>query len=262
MSFCTRYTKVAWAHTGVKKAIFTRLRCKQWSCPECAKKNAWIWREHLQRRLPEVSDEWWLMTLTANRETRSLKSSLDNLRSNIDKMFKRIRRVFGKVSYVRVYEKHPTSDAIHAHFIVSGFTPYVALGCSEKLQPMSIACLTRKGRNGVWAVRTWIKKTANDCGMGYIADVKRIAGDAMQAMFYVLKYLTKSQQDIPIKGLRHVQTSHDIGSMRYEDGDYVWLVGPYIEARQFDPNTRIIDLNTGEIIDNTWWEKHTLYPID
>ena len=258
---CKRYIRVAFSQTGPKEAIFTRLRCKQWSCPACAAKNASIWRAFLAKKLPEVSSEWWLMTLTANPETRTMKLSLLNIRSRIDRLIKRMTRVFGRMEYVRVYEKHPTSDAIHVHFIVTGVSPYVAMGCSAKLQPVAIACTTRRSHNGVWAVKSWLKKTSWEVGMGYIADIRLMADNPITAMWYVTKYLTKEQQAFHEKGLRHVQTTRGIGSPKPEK-EREWNTAAYIVASMFPPNTAIEDLNTGATIDNNYWEVHNFYPYE
>lgn len=258
---CKRYIKVAYAHTGPKDALFTRLRCKQWSCPACAKTNQWIWRNWLIKRLPDVSGEWWLLTLTANRWKRTAWSSMDNIRSKLDAFFKRVKRVFGEIEYVRVFEKHPTSQAIHCHIIIAGITPYVAVGCSAKLQPMAIGILTRSGRNGIWAVKTWVKKTAEALDMGYIADIKRLEGAPEQAAFYVTKYLTKAQEELHVKGLRHVQVTRGIGSIPKRQ-DMVWETAAYIVARMFNPNTKIVDINTKAVIDNDYWEQHSFYPYE
>lgn len=258
-SVCKLYKKVAFSHTGPKEAIFTRLRCKQWTCPYCAAKNASIWRAFLKEKLPSVSLDWWLVTFTAHPNTRSQQMSLENLRKNFDAMLKRIKRVFGKVQYVRTYEKHPTSQALHMHVIMADLSPFVAIGYSVKLQPMAIGTTTRKGRYGFWSVKTWFKKNAQALTMGYICDVRALSGDISRAIWYVTKYLTKSQQDFQVKGLRHVQTSRGIGSPKSE-GDNSWFVSPYITAKMFAPNTAIHDLNTGEIIDNAHWEKHSFYP--
>lgn len=256
---CKLYKKVAFSHTGPKEAIFTRLRCKQWSCDFCARKNASIWRAFLKEKLPLMSGEWWLVTFTAHSKTRSMWQSLKNLREHFSAMIKRIERVFGKVQYVRTYEKHPTSQALHMHVIMSGLSPFVAIGCSAKLQPMAIGTITRRGRNGVWAVSTWFKKSAQELSMGYICDVRKLEGDISRAVWYVTKYLTKSQQEFNVKGLRHVQTSRGIGSPPKMESE-VWNVAPYIVATMFAPNAKVVDLNTGEIIDNNHWEKHSFYP--
>ena len=256
---CKRYQKVAFAHTGEKTAIFTRLRCKQWSCPACAKQNQWTWRNWLIKRLPEVSEEWWLLTLTASSLTRTAWSSMDNIRKHLDVFFKRVKRVFGEIEYVRIFEKHPTSEAIHCHVIICGLSPYVALGYSVKMRPMAIAVLERNSRNGVWSIQTWVKKTAQELKMGYIADIKRLEGTPEQAAFYVTKYLTKAQEELHVKGLRHVQVTSGIGSPKTEKQEN-WNTSAFIVASMFAPNAQILDINNGEIIDNNHWEKHSFYP--
>lgn len=263
MSVCTKYLKVAYTVTGPKKALLTRLRCKQWSCDHCAEKNANLWRYWLIKRLPEVSGEWWLMTLTASSFTRTTEASLANLRDNIDRLIKRMRRVFGTpIEYVRVYEKHPSSEAIHVHFIVSGITPYVAVGCSAKLQEMAVGVLSRKWRSGIWSVKTWLKITTQALKMGYIADIKRLEGDAQFAAYYVTKYLTKDMQSFHVPYLRHVQVTNGIGSPEFEK-TYTWIPVSYITARTFDePNTSVTDIDTGEIIDNNYWENKGFYPSE
>lgn len=259
---CKRYQRVAYAHTAPKEAIFTRLRCKQWSCAACAKTNQWIWRNWLLKRLPEVSEEWWLLTLTAASYTRTAWGSMDNIRKVIDTLFKRVKRVFGEVQYVRVFEKHPTSNAIHCHIICSGFTPFVALGYSSRLRPMAIGVLSRDYRNGVWSVKTWVKKTAQELGMGYIADIRRLEGDPSRAAWYVTKYLTKSQEDLHVKGLRHVQVTSGIGSPPKGDKEISWQTASYIIPQMFPPNAKILDINNGKVIDNSYWEIANFYPSD
>jgi len=257
---CKRYRKVAYTPTTPKNAIMTRLRCKQWDCEACAKANQWAWRNWLLKRLPEVSEEWWILTLTASSMTRTRQSSLDNIRDNLAAFFKRCERVFGKLEYARVYEPHPTSEAFHAHIIVSGFVPYVALGHSVKHRPMALGVLTRSGRNGVWSLRTWVKKNAQSLSMGYIADVQRLEGGPEQAAWYVTKYLTKAQGKLHVKGLRHVQVTRGIGSPPDTDSDLTWKTANFLTPYTFPAGTKITDLNTGAIIDNNFWEITDFYP--
>jgi len=260
---CKNYLKVAYTVTGHKQALLTRLRCKKWSCDYCARKNAGIWQFWLVKRLPEVSSEWWLMTLTAPPDVRGRVESLEAIRGNIDRLIKRMRRVFGDgIEYVRVFEKHPTSDAVHAHFIITGITQFVAIGCSSKLQAMAMGVLSRNGRSGIWAVKSWLKKTAWEIGMGYIADIKKLVGDTKIAAFYVTKYLTKEQQSIDVPYLRHVQVTNGIGSPEFEK-KYTWTPVSYITAYTFDePNTQITDIDTGRVIDNNYWEHTGFYPSE
>lgn len=217
---------------------------------------------HLKERLPQVSDEWWILTLTAPPWARSAASSLQSIRKAVDALIKRCKRVFGSnIQYVRVYEKHPTSDAIHSHFIISGLSPYVAIGYSAKLQPMAIGVLSRGGRDGIWAVRTWFKKVAQELKMGRQVDVQQIVGAATGAVYYVAGYLTKSMQDIPIKGLRHVQTTRKVGGPKVKETTG-WQTGPYLPRYEFAKGTSVIDLNTGEVISDEYWVGHSFWPYD
>jgi len=258
---CKLYKKVAFSHTGPKEAIFTRLRCKQWSCDFCAKKNASIWRAFLKEKLPDVSENWWLVTLTAHPNTKHTHDSLDNLRRNIERLFKRIKRVFGRVDYVRTYERHPTSKRIHAHFIVSGLCPFVVRSIGKRGIERYRGIQIRSGRKGTWSIRTWFKKNAHECEIGHICDVRALIGDISRAIWYVTKYLTKSQQDFHVKGLRHVITSRGIGSPP-KMADKVWHTAAYIVAQMFAPNAKVTDLNTQKVIDNGYWEVHSFYPYE
>lgn len=208
-----------------------------------------------------MGGRWWLVTLTAHSKTRTTLSSLENLRANIDKLIKRVKRVFGDdIEYVRVYEKHPKSEAIHAHFIFRGLDPFVAIGCSSKLQPMAVGVLSRAGRNGVWAVKTWFKKTAQEVGMGYIADAQEFVGNIKIAAFYVTKYLTKEQQAIDVPYLRHVQVSKGIGSPTF-DKNHEWKPVSYLTPEIVGHKTRVTDIDTGFIIEgDNYWEHTSYYP--
>lgn len=241
----------------------TRLRCKQWTCDFCADKNARTWQYWLIKRLPEVSQEWYLITLTAHSQKRTELQSLTNLRKNIDALIKRVKRVWGDdIEYVRVFERHPTSEAIHVHFIMSGITPYVVNGCSVKMRPMALGVITRHGHVGTWSAKTWFKKNAQELGMGYMADVKRLEGPTESAAFYVTKYLTKDLQAIHVAYLRHVQTTQGIGKPQF-DVSHQWTPVLCITARTFDePNTKITDLDTGFVIDNNYWEHTGFWPND
>jgi len=260
--YCKKYSKVAYASSGPKSAVFTRLRCKSWQCDYCAAKNASIWRAHLKEKLPTVSDTWYLVTLTAHPTKRSRVESLTNIREHIDALIKRIRRVFGSdIEYIRVYEKHPTSNALHAHMIMSGLTDYVARGFSVKHRPMAIGVINRDARYGVWAVKSWFKVVCHELGMGHMVDVQKIKDNVLSALLYVCAYLTKEQQNFHIPYLKHVQVTKGIGSPEVKES-FGWHVSMAIEARMFEPNCQITDLNTNVIIDNNWWERHSYYPIE
>lgn len=200
------------------------------------------------------------MTLTAPKDVRGRVESLTAIRKNIDALIKRMKRVFGEdIEYVRVFEKHPTSDAVHAHFVICGVSPFVAIGCSVKLQEMAIGVNTREGRYGIWAVKSWLKKTAQALGMGYIADIQKFRGDPSVAAFYVTKYLTKDLQAIDVRYLRHVQVTDGIGSPKF-DKSYEWTPVSYITTYTFEAGTKVEDIDTGFVIDNNFWEHTGFYP--
>lgn len=261
MAICVNYLKIAFAITGHKTALFTRLRCKRWSCEYCCQKNARAWQYWLIKRLPEVSQDWWFVTLTANENTRDTIGSLENLRRGIDALIKRARRVFGKdIEYARVYEIHPTSLAVHAHFIMSGLTPFVARGVNSKAREIQIGVLNRVKHHCI-AVKTWFKTNARDLKMGYMADVQKFVGDTSIVAFYVTKYLTKEQGLLNVRNLRHVQVTRGIGTPQFEN-TYVWETASYITPYNFEPNTAVTDLDTGRVIDNNYWEHTGFYPND
>lgn len=258
MKFCEHYPLVAFAVVSRSRALFTRLRCGSWSCEYCARKNRDIWRAHLIDRLPEISDNWWSVTLTARETTRTTKSSLANIRTRIDRLFKRLRRIYKDVQYVRVYEKHPTSVAIHAHLIVARLSPFLTWRRARSGSTQFIPLDIRTEHKGTWTIKTFMKRTCRDLGMGYQVDCKRIE-DARRSVGYVTKYLTKALQEIHVKGLRHVQTSRKIGSPKNE-GNYAWQVRSFVTARDFAPGTDVIDLQTGELIPDDYFERFDYYP--
>jgi len=259
MDFCPRFVNCAYTHVDKHSALFTRLRCKQWSCDFCAQKNQSIWAAFLIDKLPEVADEWWLVTLTAHSKLRTAELSLKNIRDNIDRLMKRVKRVFGDVQYVRVYEKHPTSEARHAHFIMCGLSPFVATGCSVKLKPMALAITQRSGKTGAWSLKTWFKKVAQECSLGYMVDVSGTISHTGKVVSYVVKYLTKSQQDLTEKGLRHVQTSRKIGAPK-TTSDYTWKVVSFVTALDFLPGQTLTDLQTARAVDADYWGEMDVYP--
>jgi len=256
---CENYKVCAWRYDDGHRVLFTRLRCKQWSCPVCADKNRQVWQEFLSGMLPIVSDTWYLVTLTAHSRLRSAQRSLENIRKNIDRLVKRIRRVFGKVEYVRVYEPHPSSKAIHAHLVCSGLTDYVAIGANSKHVPCAVGVVSRDIRAGFHSVGTWLKDTAQALTMGYQADVRKVDNPA-RAVRYVVKYLTKAQSLIAVKHLRHVQTTRRIGSPGTETTED-WTVAQVMREGDLNVGDSIIDLNTGEVIPYSYWREFQLYPL-
>jgi len=258
--YCHRYAKIAWKydHTD-KRVIMFRLRCWQWSCPYCAKENRKAWRLALNAQLPRISGQWWLMTLTAQAGTRGRLESYKQLQHGIDVLLKRFRRAFGRIDYVRIYEKHPKSQALHAHFIVSGLKEYVRLYTAQNGKQGYKATNFRAGKIGFWALRTFVKKTSQGVGMGYIADIKPIP--ASKSVRYVTEYMTKPAQDFDIRGLRHVATSRAIKSPRNRARAAKLLaIGHFISRARIPAHYDLLDNDTGEVIGDEYWHDNEMYP--
>jgi len=234
----------------------SRLRCKSWQCAYCAKANRKAWGKHLRAVLPRISDNWWFVTVTAHEHTRTAETSLHNIRSNIDRLMKRIKRVWKNVEYVRVYEKHK-KGAFHAHFVVSGLstrvqkhtTPQGIVYWRETLSPKGVGNLS---------VRTWTRRTCRSLGMGYMVDVQALEGTA-KAIGYIIKYLTKASQDFTTRFLRRIQTSRKIGSPR-ERGDGTWRVAARVFREAVRDGTRLYDADRRVWIPNEYWKENLSYP--
>lgn len=257
--FCRNFKVVAFRQADQETAVLCRVSCGQWSCEECAKRLQLQWRSFLNAKLKEVYSEWDLLTLTANGYTRTEQKSYNSLKHGIDVIMKRVRRVYGEIEYVRVWEKHTESEAIHAHFIVGGLSPYLKKQRTRNGRIIFRPTATRNNRIGYWSSQTWFKVAAHDCGMGYQVDVRRVS--STQATRYVTKYMTKGCQDIQIKGVRHIQTTRGIGSLPRQISDFEWVTGQYATQFDFIAGSRLVDLNTGEIIPPEYWKEFEKYPI-
>lgn len=258
LKICPFYTRVAWQHDDEKRQILlTRIGCGMWSCEFCSKQMKRKWLAKLRKRLPEISDKWWLVTFTAPQASFTHEDSLKRLRRGIDLFFKRARRIWEKVEYVRVYEAHSKRTTVHAHLIVSGLSPFLSVGKSRNGRQVFTPVYIRKGRKGTWALRTFTKKTALDCGMGYIADAKEV--DCIRATRYVTKYLVKSLQQLEIKGLRHVQTTQGIGGITAEK-TVGWIVGYRLNKWQVYGDETVWDAQRKATVPESYWHDGEVYP--
>jgi hypothetical protein len=130
------------------------------------------------------------------------------------------------------------------------------------MRPVAIGVLSRNSRNGVWAVKSWVKKTAQELDMGYIADIRKLEGDPKHAAWYVTKYCTEKQGNVHVKGLRHIQVTSGIGSPPESEGDLVWQTAAYVTSSMLGHKTDMTDLQTGAIINDNHWEHTGYYPVD
>jgi len=263
---CPNINLLAMAHTpegtiitGERVAILAYIRCKGWECDFCLPLNVQMWRAFLRKRLSQLSRSWWMMTLTAHSKAREHSASYHNLQKGIDVLLKRMRRLFGDLDYVRVFEMHIKNKTLHAHFIINGITPWVAVGASVKHKPMFIAVTEKKSRAGYWSAKTWLKDAAAQCKIGYIADIKPIP--SISAVDYVMSYMTKEMQAFEIPYVRRIQTTRRIGSPKIET-DHYWIVGKAFTNTQFEENELLLDTKTGEVLEPDLWEDDYIYPPD
>lgn len=255
MLFCPNYSLVVWKFVPGEPAIMVRLRCKSWQCEFCAKKNRELWRSHLKKRIGKIGGSWWFVTLTAHENTRTPGTSLANLRNNLDRLFKRIRRVWKRIDYVRVYETHQTG-AFHCHLVMQGLSARVfrlqAKNGQTYYTPDNKPLVAR-----TWGVKTWFRRNAREIGMGYMVDVQALR-DTPQVVNYITKYMTKEAQSFWVKGLRRIQTSERIGAAnpRAQGG---WRVGPVVYGGAVQWQA-VRDADLKITIPAEYWKEHITYP--
>jgi len=256
LSYCEVFNRIVWKQTQPGVIVVVRIGCGSWRCPVCCKENRRRWQKHLMRALPKISQNWWFVTLTAHSKKRGAESSLENLRSNLDRFFKRIRRVWSHIEYVRVYEVHK-KGAFHAHLLVSGLSArvqkFTAPNGAEYFRP------TLSGKSvGNWSIRTWFKRTAAALEMGYMVDIQQVEG-VHRAVNYVVKYLTKEAQGFYVKGLRQIQTTTGIGGPR-SSGDGSWTSAERLFRGEVQKGTRVYDASRKLWVPNEYWSENLTYP--
>lgn len=167
------------AHGGIVEVIMPR--CKQWSCPACAKANTAEWRARIMDGVDYYQargvTNWSLMTLTM-RDCRGV-DSVSAFARRWAKYSTRMRREFLSPRYVTVTERQ-RDGTLHTHSIISI-------------------------KGGSVATR-WAKDNAAACGLGYMADIKPIE-DKKHAIGYVTKYMAKQLDYEWPRGFRRVRTS-------------------------------------------------------
>lgn len=255
-SVCPFFNMVCWKQTQPDTVVMARLRCKSWQCPHCARENRTMWRKHLQKRLPRVAADWWFITLTAHENNRDAGASLANIRTRIDRLMKRVQRVWGKIEYVRVYEVHK-KGAYHAHLICSGLSSGVERHTARNGVQFYRPTVWRKAA-GCLSVRTWWRKTSRNLGMGYMVDVQALSS-VSEALRYVTKYLTKDAQNFAQRSLRRVQTTRGIGSPR-NSGDGTWVTAARVFRSNLPEGGRLYDGDKRVWIPADYWKTRLTYP--
>lgn len=256
MSFCPFFSLVAYSQNTPDTVVMKRVRCGSWQCSHCARENRRLWAAHLKRRLPQVSDNWWFVTITAHEDYRTPENSLENIRSNIDRLFKRLRRIYAKIQYVRVFEVHE-KGAFHAHLVISGLSDRVQKGIAQNGIEFFRETQVERGK-GNWSIRTWFRRSARQMGMGFMVDVQRVysCGEVVK---YIVKYLTKKKQDFLAKNLRRVQTTQQIGGLRSR-GSGDWKIAARVFRASIPAGGRLYDADKKLSVPDDYWKENLTYP--
>jgi hypothetical protein len=245
--YCKRFNAylIGVPHDRNSDAIMTMARCKQWDCGYCAKRNRSQWHAVVLKYMTAgaASQTWVFYTITARGENRGYIRSMRTVQQGFAKLIKRMSRMKvgqgGKLSYVRVYEKH-ADGSIHIHMIAN-LVP-------DDLKPLKIVKIKDVARKVGKGSRT-LCNAAVSCGLGNIFQCERVnTDDAGLLTGYITKYMTKGAHQMP-KGVRRIQTSRDIKFKTAPSGDYQWAITKTFTFRDFTfyrlvVNVLITDLNS------------------
>jgi len=253
--YCPNFSLIVWKHLTKKSAVMTRLRCKSWQCEYCCKINRDAWRSHLKKRIGKMGGDWFFLTMTAHEHIRTPAGSLENIRSNLDRLFKRVRRVWGKIEYVRVYETHE-KGAFHVHVVISGLSLRVERKQARNHEIHYKPCENSAGK-GTWGVQTWFRRNCRQIGMGFMVHVVRLQTTA-KTVNYICKYLTKDLPETPY--LRRIQTTQGIGSPFSRKEPSGWQATPLIYVGMLE-GAELTDLNLKMKIPASYWQENIVYPL-
>lgn len=241
-----------------------RTRCKMWVCPYCASINRKRWRAHIIKRLNDpdmMAKVWCFSTITLPRwvhRKATVKERIENsitfYRSHWDNLMHRLKRQYGKFSYIRVIEEHK-SGVLHIHLLLSVHLPDITQHGSQQYSETFKAHLvaTKFG---------YINHQSN------IVDATGDKAHAGLVSAYITKYMTKDSQAfhdaVHGKRVRRIQTSRDIGSPKDIEGDEVWWIKKNITEYDISiaiwANKDWVDINTGAKITYDDFDDSAIYP--
>jgi hypothetical protein len=150
--------------------------CKKWSCPKCSKLKASGWQSIGMLGKPER-----FITLTLRyRPDRTPRQQAERLKEAWPKLLQRIRRAFGSMEYMLVYELQKNGTP-HIHVLQRG-------------------CYIPQG----WLSKTWHELTKDS----FKVDVRAVKSDG-DISRYVCKYLSKTISDTAteLTGMRIISKS-------------------------------------------------------
>lgn len=182
-----RCDNVVGSFTGIKrgeigqpkyKAIRTAIRCKQWDCAYCRKKNAKILYKRMLKgignQMQNVNKRYSIKLLTLTVPGETFRKNTNQFKaqkiisSNFSKLIKAIKKTYGKFDYVRIVEAQG-----------DGYPHYHVLMVGDNIAPKSVLDKI----DYLW--RTKYK-------MGFVR-INAIKG-IKKTISYVIKYITKGKE--------------------------------------------------------------------
>jgi len=252
MRYCPHFKAALTTTTEDGQKIAVAGRCKQWSCPYCAKRNRDRWLAVLLDHINKSRTSWSWFTLTAHRNAHrsndNARYTLLNISRAWDRLIKRMRRKYGQFEYCRVYEHHK-SGAYHLHAI----------------RQYEWDDLTRRnvGKENEYSDSAWLRKTAANLGMGYMTHAENIGrAKAGVTAFYVVKYMTQLDDKVAFSGVRRIQTSRGI---KYgSTSEYTWdfKSGLYLDQLNLNSDDNFFLINEGRKLCTDDFETSHVWPSD
>lgn len=238
------------ASTDAKPGRLTvaRVRCKQWACVYCGKRNLAAWRAHLgktfARKFPDT--KWCFMTITLPPHMHGrADKGVSELQRIWKRLYDKLRRKYDeKISYVYFYEAHK-SGTYHIHALIS-------LGKTYDLSPLLYFW---KKPHEHHPMHRWLKDTNASLGGGFETDIRRVYGrdgssDASGAVMYALAYFAKIKNwENFKKWARRIGVSQDIGGLpKASKGAYKWEVRQHLTLNDLARHGVIHDTSIGRDI--------------
>lgn len=264
-NFCPNYSASFVAKEGKDNLVF-KSRCKQWSCPYCAKVNQRIWRARIMGEVESTPDckEWffWTLTLSPKEHKGTMVSSALVWRDVWDKLMKRVKRDLGKMRYVRVFEPHK-SGILHVHML------------ADKSYDDVVVVEEDDGRDN--HVSEKMLKHLLELGLGVRHDIRPIVtynfddnGLARNVSAYVTKYLTKDIQSLArsvlkdngLNRIRVIQTSLKWFNVTKNDAKLNWenRALTLTEVLYGDSDGKSLDISKDRVITTDDFYDYDHYP--
>lgn len=240
---CPNVRRLMKSHTHtLGRLTIARVRCKQWTCEFCAKRNMNAWRRHLIERLqgPLAEKSWCFVTLTAPPELHGYpEKSVAMFQEAWKRLYDLFRRYLNeKLSYIYMYEAHK-SGTYHMHSLMS-------CGRAYDKSPL---CYVWKKPLEQHPLHRWLQDTLPHLGAGWRVDIRRVysvygLSDGVSAVLYSLKYLAKAKDWARFKKhARRIGVTQDIGGLpKPPKSEHAWKLVPWIKIEDFKLETEVFDL--------------------